>query len=683
MGHQNVHGAQHVDGSDNIPLATASTPGLMSAQQFLDLSDSVANTWLRPILSTLDIPPVTPLVGDRYRIVPTAVGAWTLKEDQIVEWTGAWTFTEPTEGMMVYDLNLDRVFRYEAGAWAQWPAAADVDEAGATMNTDTSLAGNAYFLDDDTMAADDDTKVASQQSIKAYVTASIAAAVAGLLDYKGGYEPATDTLEPPTGGTVFKGDMWTILSDGLFFTEQVRAGDVIIAEKDDPTLVTDYTIVERNLDIASESVAGIVKVAVRAGTGGLVDGDKIDINWTPTYYTPDATPAQADDTDDLTAHLQGIDTAVGANASGISNHVSDTGNPHATDMGNLGAGTLTELNTVLVASLIATYGGVRDIGIGPTAQKPITGTTEQFYYDTDEKRLYRGTGAGWEAVAPGLHNTTHQHGGSDEIATATPAANVIPKADGSGKLDSFVSDATEVIKGKVELAANGESGAGLAVQGNDSRLSDARTPLAHDFAGAEHNPSLLSAVNSKITDATLIDTGDPRLSDARTPTAHNLAGPEHNADTLSNLNAKITDATLIDTNDARLSDSRDPNAHALVSTLHTVPAPFTVTPDGTPGTTNIDWATNGPIQLVDLVNAIGTELITFSGMQQGHTYRLFTKQHPATPQNITLNDANVLVAGGTNPTTFTLSVGAAAIDEIILFYDGTNVYVEDFRQNYG
>lgn len=32
------------------------------------------------------------------------------------------------------------------------------------------------------------------------------------------------------------------------------------------------------------------------------------------------------------------------------------------------------------------------------------------------------------------HATTHQHGGSDEVATATPGANAIPKADGSGLL---------------------------------------------------------------------------------------------------------------------------------------------------------------------------------------------------------------------------------------------------------
>jgi hypothetical protein len=34
------------------------------------------------------------------------------------------------------------------------------------------------------------------------------------------------------------------------------------------------------------------------------------------------------------------------------------------------------------------------------------------------------------------HADRHQHGGADEVATGTPAANAIPKADGTGKLDS-------------------------------------------------------------------------------------------------------------------------------------------------------------------------------------------------------------------------------------------------------
>jgi hypothetical protein len=38
-----------------------------------------------------------------------------------------------------------------------------------------------------------------------------------------------------------------------------------------------------------------------------LDGDHLDIDFTPSYYTPSATPAEADDVDDLAAHLYGID----------------------------------------------------------------------------------------------------------------------------------------------------------------------------------------------------------------------------------------------------------------------------------------------------------------------------------------------------------------------------------------
>ena len=50
----------------------------------------------------------------------------------------------------------------------------NVNAAGATMNADTSMAGNGYFLDEDDMTSDDATKVASQQSIKAYVDSAAA-----------------------------------------------------------------------------------------------------------------------------------------------------------------------------------------------------------------------------------------------------------------------------------------------------------------------------------------------------------------------------------------------------------------------------------------------------------------------------------------------------------------------------
>jgi hypothetical protein len=44
-------------------------------------------------------------------------------------------------------------------------------------------------------------------------------------------------------------------------------------------------------------------------TGGSdeIDGDKLDIDWSPSTYTPGTTPAEADNADNLTAHLYGID----------------------------------------------------------------------------------------------------------------------------------------------------------------------------------------------------------------------------------------------------------------------------------------------------------------------------------------------------------------------------------------
>jgi len=85
---------------------------------------------------------------------------------------------------------------------------------------------------------------------------------------------------------------------------------------------------------------------------------------------------------------------------------------------------------------------------------------------------------------------------------------------------------------------------------------------AHNLGGAEHTADTLANLNTKVSDATLIDTADSRLSDARTPTSHGLGGTEHATATLAQLNAKVSDATLIDTADARLSDNRTADAIA-------------------------------------------------------------------------------------------------------------------------
>ena len=111
-------------------------------------------------------------------------------------------------------------------------------------------------------------------------------AVSGGVSYQGGYDAATNTPNldsSPTAGSVLKGYMYTVTVAGLFFTEQVEIGDVIIAEIDNPATLADYTVVERNLNTATETSEGVVRLAtqleVNNGTAGAlaVTPDKLAV----------------------------------------------------------------------------------------------------------------------------------------------------------------------------------------------------------------------------------------------------------------------------------------------------------------------------------------------------------------------------------------------------------------------
>jgi len=47
-----------------------------------------------------------------------------------------------------------------------------------------------------------------------------------------------------------------------------------------------------------------------SGGSAEIDGDKIDIDWNPSNYTPTTSPSEVDNVDQLTAHLAGIDNAL-------------------------------------------------------------------------------------------------------------------------------------------------------------------------------------------------------------------------------------------------------------------------------------------------------------------------------------------------------------------------------------
>jgi hypothetical protein len=102
------------------------------------------------------------------------------------------------------------------------------------------------------------TPVASTDAAsKAYVDAS----VAGGLVYQGGYNASTNTPDLTTSpNSIEKGWTYTVTADGTFFGEQLRVGDVLIAEVNSPSSLADWTTVQNNIDLASATQVGIGNV---------------------------------------------------------------------------------------------------------------------------------------------------------------------------------------------------------------------------------------------------------------------------------------------------------------------------------------------------------------------------------------------------------------------------------------
>lgn len=94
--------------------------------------------------------------------------------------------------------------------------------------------------------------------------------VAGALVYKGAYDANTNTpnLDSTPAG-IIQGYTYTVTAAGTFFATGVQVGDMIIAEKNDPTIEADWTVVNKNIpDIvdATTTDKGIIRLATQAET---------------------------------------------------------------------------------------------------------------------------------------------------------------------------------------------------------------------------------------------------------------------------------------------------------------------------------------------------------------------------------------------------------------------------------
>ena len=118
------------------------------------------------------------------------------------------------------------------------------------------------FVDDNFALGTSNTVVPTQLAVKTYVDN----AVTGQLVYQGGYNASTNTPDLTTSpNSILKGWTYTVTTAGTFFTETVEVGDLLIAESDNPTSLSDWTTVQNNIGVATDTIQGIANFPIAGG----------------------------------------------------------------------------------------------------------------------------------------------------------------------------------------------------------------------------------------------------------------------------------------------------------------------------------------------------------------------------------------------------------------------------------
>lgn len=130
-------------------------------------------------------------------------------------------------------------------------------------------------------------------------------------------------IRPQSNGTPFQlTKSGKLLHNAVILPEQgsspsTGANEIALYSKDVSGVSEAFIRQESNGTEIQATVNGKIKTEDHADThikdgSDETDGDKIDIDWNPTNYTPDTTPTEVDNVDHLTAHLYGIDQAFAA-----------------------------------------------------------------------------------------------------------------------------------------------------------------------------------------------------------------------------------------------------------------------------------------------------------------------------------------------------------------------------------
>ncbi|MEK9737904.1 MAG: hypothetical protein VW239_11330, partial [Candidatus Nanopelagicales bacterium] len=163
------------------------------------------------------------------------------------------------------------------------------------------------------------------------------------------------------------------------------------------------------------------------------------------------------------------------------------------------------------------------------------------------------------------------------------------------------------------LAVSYGSTAGTACEGNDARLSDARTPTAHNHAASEITSGTLGIARIP-TGTTANDVcigNDSRLSDSRAPTAHTHYAPQQYVGHIETPTARTyyieLYAPALTITSLRFKTSAgtvDVTVFNGASQVYTADGLGTTRTDVTTGLTNTSVSAGGTISLV--VDAVST-----------------------------------------------------------------------------
>lgn len=233
-----------------------------------------------------------------------------------------------------------------------------------------------------------------------------------------------------------------------------------------------------------------------------------------------------------------------------------------------------------------TWAGITD---KPTTFAPVIGAGGGDAVAGNDARLT-------DARTPTTHAASHGSGQADavtvaesqvtnlasDLAAKVPTARTISTTvplTGGGDLSTnrtlAVSAATTAAAGVVELATDGESAPSVVVQGNDTRMSNARTPTAHATSHNAGGADVL-AIDAAAATGSLrtLGTGaaqaaagnDARLADARTPLAHKTSHQDGGADEIS-----VTGLSGL------LADNQTPATHDILTKHNGFPGPSGLT----------------------------------------------------------------------------------------------------------